>query len=74
MDFNKDNYDVRRISYSEAKEWVLYKHYAHRVPMICYAFGLYESSIGGGYKCIITRSLHIRCSGIARPNHRSDGD
>jgi len=48
MDFNKDSFEVRRIPFSEAKEWVLYKHYAHRVPMICYAFGLYETQNGDG--------------------------
>ncbi len=41
MEFNKDNYDVRRIPFSEAKEWVLNKHYAHRIPSVSYAFGLY---------------------------------
>ena len=41
MDFNKDDYEVRRIPFEEAKEWVLYKHYAHRIPPISYAFGLY---------------------------------
>lgn len=44
MEFNKDNYKVLRIPFSEAKEWVLYKHYAHRVPPVSFAFGLY----GGG--------------------------
>lgn len=42
MDFRKDDFDVRPIPFSEAKEWVLYKHYAHRVPSIVYSFGLYE--------------------------------
>ena len=74
MEFNKDNYDVRRIPFSEAKEWVLYKHYAHRVPMICYAFGLYEIHTGGGYKCFIARSLHLRSPGLARLNYRRDRD
>ena len=41
MDFDKEKYDVRRIPFSEAKEWVMYKHYLHRIPSICYAFGLY---------------------------------
>lgn len=45
MEFNKDDFFVNRIPFSEAKEWVLYKHYAHRVPSICFAFGLYR----GGY-------------------------
>lgn len=30
------------IKNEETKEWLLYKHYAHRIPPIMYAFGLYE--------------------------------
>lgn len=45
MEFNKDDFEVKSIPYSEVKEWLLYKHYAHRIPSVCYAFGLY----GGGY-------------------------
>lgn len=40
--FNKDDYEVRSIDSAEAKEWCLYKHYAHRLPSITYAFGLYQ--------------------------------
>lgn len=47
MDFCKEDYDVRSIPYSEAKEWVLYKHYAHRIPPISFAFGLYSKGGGG---------------------------
>lgn len=44
--FNKEDFSARVIPYSEAREWVLMKHYAHRIPSILYAFGLYK--IGGG--------------------------
>lgn len=53
MDFDKSNYEVRSIPYSEAKEWVLCKHYAHRIPSICYAFGLYGSIGGGISNCLL---------------------
>lgn len=43
--FNKDSWVVRSIPYAEAKEWVLCKHYAHRLPTICYAFGLYDGQL-----------------------------
>ena len=43
--FIKENFDVRRVPFSEAKEWVLYKHYAHRIPPITFAFGLYEGPV-----------------------------
>lgn len=48
MEFDKTKFDVRRVPFSEAKEWILYKHYAHRVPSICFAFGLYEYKEKGG--------------------------
>ena len=40
-EFNKEEFETRSVPFSEAKEWVRYKHYAHRIPTICYAFGLY---------------------------------
>lgn len=38
-------FTVDRIPFSECKEWLLYKHYAHRIPSISYAFGLFENGI-----------------------------
>ena len=60
MEFNKDDFKVLRIPFSEAKEWVLYKHYAHRIPPVSFAFGLYG---GGG---ATSRCLHLWTSGISR--------
>lgn len=40
--FNKEDYEVRSVPFSEVKEWVMYKHYAHRIPPISYSFGLYD--------------------------------
>lgn len=40
--FKREDFEVRSIPFSEAKEWVLKKHYAHRIPSISYAFGLYR--------------------------------
>ena len=39
MDFN-----VSPIQYADTKEWCMRKHYAHRMPPITYAFGLYEKN------------------------------
>ena len=36
------DYIVQRIDPKEARPWILKKHYAHRLPSILYAFGLYE--------------------------------
>ena len=45
-DFNKDEFEVKGIPSSESKEWILRKHYAHRMPSITYAFGLYHIKDG----------------------------
>jgi len=37
-----NRFTVRRIYASQTYEWLLKKHYAHRVPSISYAFGLYD--------------------------------
>lgn len=38
----KDKYTVRSVPLEATKEWILYKHYARRMPSITYAFGLYD--------------------------------
>lgn len=42
------NMKVWRVSHSEIREWLLYKHYAHRVPSVSFAFGLYEGNVMQG--------------------------
>jgi len=42
----KDKYTVRSIDSEQCKEWLLYKHYAHRIPPIEFSFGLWNE--GGG--------------------------
>lgn len=37
----KNGYKVIRIEASDTAEWIMKKHYAHRMPSISYAFGLY---------------------------------
>lgn len=41
----KDKYRVLPIPSKETHEWLLKKHYAHRIPSISYAFGIYEQNI-----------------------------
>ena len=36
------DYKITSIKPSETHEWILYKHYAKRIPSISYAFGLYN--------------------------------
>jgi hypothetical protein len=40
----KDKYYVDRISFNDCKDWILKKHYAHRIPSISYAFGLFDKN------------------------------
>ena len=44
----KDKYRVLPIDRSDYKEWLLHKHYAHRLPSISYAFGLYSNKLLNG--------------------------
>lgn len=39
------DYTVRQIPASQTHEWLLKKHYAHRIPSISYAFGLYDKEL-----------------------------
>lgn len=41
----KDTYHVQSIKKEECKSWFLRKHYAHRMPNIIYAFGLYRTAV-----------------------------
>ena len=41
------DYRILPINRDDYKPWLLYKHYAHRIPSISYAFGLYNE------KCLI---------------------
>lgn len=42
---SKSDFSVKRIlKQSEYAEWLLKKHYAHRIPSISYAYGLYENN------------------------------
>jgi hypothetical protein len=38
----KDEYTVIPIQYSHCKDWLLKKHYAHRIPPITHSLGLYD--------------------------------
>jgi len=38
----KDDFKVRIIPHHLTYDWILYKHYARRIPSICHAYGLYD--------------------------------
>lgn len=39
-----DDYTVQPITYEDVRPWVVNKHYAHRMPCVQHAFGLYNGS------------------------------
>ena len=47
----KQKYIVKSIKKELCKEWLLYKHYAKRIPSINYAFGLYDKTTGAMIGC-----------------------
>ena len=44
----KETYKVKSIKKGLCKEWLLYKHYAKRIPNIMYSFGLFYKNILAG--------------------------
>lgn len=44
-EFVPSEYEVIPIDYDDTKEWCIYKHYAHRMPPISFAFGLYRNRV-----------------------------
>lgn len=41
----KEKYIIRSIDTAQCKEWLLYKHYAKRIPPISFSFGLYTKDL-----------------------------
>jgi hypothetical protein len=41
---NEIDYHIKRIPHEQTHEWLLKKHYAHRIPSITWAFGLYDAN------------------------------
>lgn len=41
----KKKYTVKSINQFQVKEWLLYKHYAKRIPAIEYSFGLFDGVV-----------------------------
>ena len=63
----KEKYNVKSIASSQCKEWLLKKHYAKRIPMIEYSFGLYEDGILIGV-CTYGTTLAIQIRKIFKYN------
>ncbi len=59
-----EEYKVKSIKTELCKEWLLYKHYAKRIPSISYAFGLFEGEILQGVLTIGKPPSPALCVGV----------
>ena len=57
-------YEVKSIKKELCKEWLLYKHYAKRIPSISYAFGLFEGDVLQGILTIGKPPSPSLCVGV----------
>jgi hypothetical protein len=60
----KETYKVKSIKKELCKEWVLYKHYAKRIPPISYSFGLFNNNIMEGILTVGKPASNPLCVGI----------
>jgi len=67
----KDKYTVKPIPTHMTKEWLLKKHYAHRMPSISYAFGLYEGAELKGVCTFGSPPSNALCIEICGKEYRS---
>jgi hypothetical protein len=61
---------IKPIKSFETEPWLLKKHYAHRMPNIMFAFGLYAPELVG----VVTYGMpasHSLCVGVCGPEHQS---
>lgn len=66
----KGEYTVMAIPNAQTYEWLLKKHYAHRIPSISYAYGLYDKdNILQGVCSFGTPASSTLLSGICGGNH-----
>lgn len=60
----KDTYNVKSIKKELCREWLLYKHYAKRIPSISFAFGLFDSKQMVGVLTIGKPASNSLCVGV----------
>ena len=62
----KSDFSVQKIyNHKECYEWLLKKHYAHRIPPISHAFGLYEKGVLKGVCTFGIPANQFLCTGVA---------
>lgn len=65
MDLEPTEREVRRITYNDAKPFLMEIHYARRMPCVCYAYGLFLKGILGGVVTYGIPPSNSLCIGIA---------
>lgn len=66
----KEHYEVARILYEDTKDMILNIHYAHRMPSISYAFGLFKEGRLVGVCTYGKPASPSLCVGIAGKKNR----
>jgi len=64
--------EIKRIEYSECKIWLLKKHYAHRIPSISFAYGLFIDNLLEGIVCYGSPASQSLCKGVCGEKYRKD--
>lgn len=64
--------NVKKIAYSETKDWILKKHYARRMPSISYAFALYNDGEILGIVTYGSPASPSLCKGICGDEYRNN--
>ena len=64
------DYKITSIKSSETYEWLLYKHYAKRIPSISFAFGLYFNSEPVGICTFGSPPSNALCIGVCGEENR----
>ena len=65
------DYKITSIKPSETHEWILYKHYAKRIPSISYAFGLYDDKTLVGICTYGLPASPSLCVGVCGENYKN---
>ena len=60
----REQYKVKSIDAFQCKQWLLYKHYAKRIPSISYSFGLFNGLVLKGILTIGKPASNPLCEGV----------
>ena len=63
--------EVRQISRSDAKPWILNKHYARRMPSVSFAYGLFDNNDLVGVITYGSPASPFLCKGVCGETYRS---